>query len=150
MNLCPRGDLNPWTREISRNLGNFHGPSITVGARTRQAFRVPRRFPPGGGPKPGRDRSGARFPGCGMAPLVTLYVARRGRTGEISAVLAEVAAARVWADWSGRSVVRERLRPSAVPWQTRERSSGSACPGLSEGKDLGSAVLPGDIRDVSA
>jgi hypothetical protein len=28
------------------------------------------------------------------------------------------------------------------------RSSGSACPGLSEGKDLGGAVLPGDIRNV--
>jgi hypothetical protein len=31
--------------------------------------------------------------------------------------------------------------------QTRERSSGGACPGLSEGEDLGGAVLPGDIRD---
>src|SRR5215475_4294314 len=27
-------------------------------------------------------------------------------------------------------------------------SSGSACPGVSEGKDLGGTVLPGDIRDV--
>ena len=37
---------------------------------------------------------------------------------------------------------------SAVPWQTRAWSSGSACPGVSEGADLGGAVLPGDIRDV--
>jgi hypothetical protein len=38
---CPRGDLNPESREISQNLGNFHRPSITAGARKRHAFRVP-------------------------------------------------------------------------------------------------------------
>ena len=38
---CPRGDLNPETREISPIRGNFHGPSITAGARRRQEFRVP-------------------------------------------------------------------------------------------------------------
>jgi hypothetical protein len=37
---------------------------------------------------------------------------------------------------------------AAVLRQTRAWSSGSACPGLSEGQDLGGAVLPGDIRDV--
>jgi hypothetical protein len=63
--------------------------------------------------------------------------------------LAQVAAARRWADWAGGSFVRERLGASAaVPRQTRERSSANACPGLSEGKDLGGTVLPGDIRDV--
>src|SRR5580704_14913016 len=55
----------------------------------------------------------------------------------------------MWDDWGGRSIVRERLGASAaVPWQTRERSSASACPGLFEGKDLGGTALPGDIRDI--
>ena len=44
-NYCVRGDLNTHSREISPVWGNFHGSSITAGARRRQAFRVASCFP---------------------------------------------------------------------------------------------------------
>jgi len=45
--MCPRGDLNPGTREISPVWGNFHGSRITARCRGRYAFRVRGRCPDG-------------------------------------------------------------------------------------------------------
>ena len=62
VDLCPRGDLNPETREISPVWGNFHEPSITAGARGRQAFRVASCFPAAGDVRAGRSGALERSP----------------------------------------------------------------------------------------
>jgi len=81
--LCPRGDLNPETREISPIQGNFHGQSITSGARGRQAFRVPSRFPVG---RWADVRAGLLQEAPDAASAVTLRAAPGAQAGEISTV----------------------------------------------------------------
>jgi hypothetical protein len=44
--------------------------------------------------------------------------------------------------------IAERNYCCAGFWHGLTRSPASACPGLFEGKDLGGAVFPGDIRDI--
>jgi DNA invertase Pin-like site-specific DNA recombinase len=74
---CPRGDLNPGTREISPIRGNFHNLSVTAAARRRQAFRVP------AASSVLRRLSGAPR----RSPPVTLCAAPGVGAGEISAVM---------------------------------------------------------------
>ena len=66
-------DLNPQAREISPIRGNFHGSSITAGARGYQAFRVESCFPDGGDVRAGGsgalERSlGGHGPRCPQSP----------------------------------------------------------------------------------
>ena len=74
---CPRGDLNPNTREISPVRGNFHGPSITAGARGRQAFAFRAASRPGRRAEVGRGRSrGRRSQGLRSAGIPRLTAGR--------------------------------------------------------------------------
>jgi hypothetical protein len=60
----------------------------------------------------------------------------------------QLAAARMWPTATADLVYGSRLETRWLFSGRPAWSSGSACPGVSEGQDLGGAVLPCDIRDV--
>src|SRR5580658_4214700 len=54
----------------------------------------------------------------------------------------------MWADWAADLVFGSGLKYRRLLPCRPVRGHPAACPGVSEGEDLGGAVLPGDIGDV--